>query len=954
MLPLPSSFHVLYLHSLRLAAPGPAICGRVRALCALHSCPDHYHTTPEPSLLSTNDEDDHDDDKKQDRLHNHDGGETRIISQRDLDRFTGRRVQYVALHNGCVQAWWRFEVVTHFQGRHPRVLGMLVFGDKLIAWSSTHISSWTRSTGERVQIIPFSGDGGGISCATHPPTFVNKVLIGTTEGYIYLVNVNTGAVVHRFVACTGGGSPVTCLAPSPHADVVAAGFHSGRIGLIDLRADELLLEFNHADRGPVASLSFLSGTDPRSVAPPTGILVSGCAGPRGDLVIWDLENGLLRGVVEHAHPGGVSQVSFLPGSTTLVSTGADNSLRLWALDCADGLCRLVKERRGHPLEVTPFVRYDDQGAQFVTCSRDARGTSCFVGLTRLDRSCVLQELAQRKTLKRQNPEMDFVLPPVTAVSCAFSRHYDWPNIVTLHQDSHEARIWSGFSKSLDGKRLAIPDRASVPTSALDVSPCGNYVVIGYINGELHRFNLQSATHHGAFANRVDHKERPAHAGPVCGTHVLASQIVVSASKMNFPVVKLWRLATRELLEEVEVGYAREEVQRIHAQGALVAVALHDAAADSMALTVVDLMAKKVVRRFAIAVAELTGIQFSPDGRWLVAAGCDGGVRVFELLAARLVDWLQLDNGVAGLSFASEGRLLITASQRGGLRVWRNRQLLEPDAEVTLEEVTAPTLFDAASGSTDMALAPDPPREDLGGLENSAYRAEEDTAALILPLEEGAITLSGLGGGRLQSILYLEELRQKSKPEVLTAPAEQRAPFILDQLSLSDLGRVREENDDVSTAAPSPANSSNESTRSALKSNLFLSPLQKMLREEPLPCQAMLEYLVDLTPSKLHVALQDIGPLAGSTEREFERMLQFFSHHVTRRHQIDFIQALLSLFLQFHAEAMISDDANGLSSRSAALMEGITAQLSGDWLALEQDFQQLTCTIKYLAQLQMDI
>lgn len=49
----------------------------------------------------------------------------------------------------------------------------------------------------------------------------------------------------------------------------------------------------------------------------------------------------------HSHAYVPTRLQFLPKQPVLVSAGADNALRMWLLDGADGSARLLRSREGH-------------------------------------------------------------------------------------------------------------------------------------------------------------------------------------------------------------------------------------------------------------------------------------------------------------------------------------------------------------------------------------------------------------------------------------------------------------------------------------------------------------------------------------------------------------------------------------------------------------------------------
>lgn len=120
----------------------------------------------------------------------------------------------------------------------------------------------------------------------HPATYLNKVLVASSQGSMQLWNTKTQYVLHRpfprlhelisvtrtlihtFPSASLLTSPsktsstaITALARSPAIDVVGIGFSSGEISVYDIRADERLMRMSMQD-GSIRALSFRSGEFP--------------------------------------------------------------------------------------------------------------------------------------------------------------------------------------------------------------------------------------------------------------------------------------------------------------------------------------------------------------------------------------------------------------------------------------------------------------------------------------------------------------------------------------------------------------------------------------------------------------------------------------------------------------------------------------------------------------------
>ena len=128
------------------------------------------------------------------------------------------------------------------------------------------------------------------TCCCHPDAYLNKLLLGASDGRLALVNFATGATIHVF---TGFGCSVRCLVGSPALDVVALGLQDGRCVLHNLRFDETLATFTHdTARGAVTALSFRTG-------PGAPLLAVG--GSDGCISLWDLDARRIHSLVKEAH-----------------------------------------------------------------------------------------------------------------------------------------------------------------------------------------------------------------------------------------------------------------------------------------------------------------------------------------------------------------------------------------------------------------------------------------------------------------------------------------------------------------------------------------------------------------------------------------------------------------------------------------------------------------------------
>jgi U3 small nucleolar RNA-associated protein 21 len=99
-------------------------------------------------------------------------------------------------------------------------------------------------------------------------------------------------------------------------DVVAVGLLDGTIVIYNIRQDEKLFTFRQ--EGRVASIAFRTDDHP----------IMATANATGDIALWDLDQHRLVHLMNDAHDRSISSIQFLANQPILVTSGADNSVKV--------------------------------------------------------------------------------------------------------------------------------------------------------------------------------------------------------------------------------------------------------------------------------------------------------------------------------------------------------------------------------------------------------------------------------------------------------------------------------------------------------------------------------------------------------------------------------------------------------------------------------------------------
>jgi U3 small nucleolar RNA-associated protein 21 len=731
-----------------------------------------------------------------------------------------RHETFVAVGKEIV-VYKRNRVVRTYREHEANVVGLFLVGTAMLSWDSGNtvniIDVKERAVLGCLQVL----QPASISCVMHPATYLNKVVIGFANGVLELWNIRSRRLVHTFSPLAAGaaaGAGVLCVEQSPACDVVAVGFSSGDILLLNLKLDKVLFSFTQ--KGAVTSLSFR--TDAPAYTGVSPYLVS--ASSLGEMHVWRLggregdgsDPRSARGLVcsvQDAHSAAVSRVHFLEGEPVLVTSAADNSVKMWIFDQPEGHApRLLRSREGHTAPPERIRYYGTGGHGSTDASlRDAADAhsceivSCGAGgdirVMNTARESQSREMSQKTMLKKLGLDRRrSLLPPAIDVDFSEAREKDWGNMVSIHRNHSSAYTWKYRSRAVTEfvlrqpawktNDLMYPDDPARHASALAVSACGHFCVVGNKGGSIHRYNLQSGLPRGSYPaaaasqgmksavqkkrlatpGNVLHasrsimgpadetsatgylaaslRQKQAQAGgaeaaatvgesesshlgsSVTGIFIDAmNETMVSASNDSAGLLLFWDFDSYAVLDSVSVG-SPIYLLTGYRDGGFVAVASEDGA-----VRVFDVQTRRLSRVFRRGHSKpLSAAVFSPDGRRLLTSSLDGTVRVWDMLTARCLAWVSLGLPVTSMALSPSGEFMsVTLEGKQGVYLYADRSLFE--TVHFWREPTAPTSValsaaaaDAGPGARADADSDDSEAEPEGEAEESGEGEEGDAAA----------------------------------------------------------------------------------------------------------------------------------------------------------------------------------------------------------------------------------
>uniref|UniRef100_A0A4W5QDB0 WD repeat domain 36 n=1 Tax=Hucho hucho TaxID=62062 RepID=A0A4W5QDB0_9TELE len=519
--------------------------------------------------------------------------------------------------------------------------------------------------------------------------------------------------------------PTLFLKPSrqtPAVDVVGVGLSSGQIIIHNIKFDESLMKFQQ-DWGPVTSLSFRTDGHP----------VMAAGSPVGHIGLWDIQEKKFVCQMRDAHNSAVAGLTYLHGEPLLITNGADNGIRVWIFDTAGGGGRLLRSRLGHSAPPTKVQHHGLNGHHILSAGQDGTLQSFSTVHERLGHGSINKKKSKKKSLRYD----ELTLPAITTFSACQS---DWDSIVACHRGYLMTTTWNYQKGSMGAHRLE-PERfdknrvLNVHATAVGITSCGNFVMVGLSSGHIDVYNMQSGMHRGQYG------EDKAHKGPVRGVSVNGlNQLTICAGADK--LVNIWKFKSRKLVHSIDLGTSP------------VSTHLHR---------------DRIVRKFPGHRGQVNDMAFSPDGRWLITAAMDCTIKTWDLPSGCLVDCFLVDSAAVSLTMSPTGDFLASSHVDSlGIYLWSNNTLCSMVSLRPLPSDYEPTVIMLPGTYTN---------QDEEGEEDDYLNSEVIDYESPEQLDQQLVTLSLLPDSRWKNLLHLDIIKKQNKPKE-PPKVPKAAPFFM--------------------------------------------------------------------------------------------------------------------------------------------------------------------------------
>ncbi|CAI2347351.1 unnamed protein product [Caenorhabditis sp. 36 PRJEB53466] len=767
---------------------------------------------------------------------------------------------------------------------------MTLIGDKLIAVDRTSGINVIETTDN---LTPYLFIEGGntfeITSIVHPSTYLNKIVVASKDGRLRIVNIRTGRVVHEF--SRNLGSSVTILEQTTAIDVIAIGLQSGKILLYNIKLDKILHTFRHDSS--ITNIAFRDD----------GVSTMASADDNGTLAFWNLEKQELIGKIVGIHSDAVNCLHFVAGEPIMISASIDNSLRVWIFDNNDRMPRELVKLEGHSLSATS-VHFVSK-TQLLSAGVDGSILKYDVSSPTMRHKFGSVSVSSRKKSASESKE----LRRLSDLVVGWQREAAWNNVFCRQENDTKITAFQSRNNTRGsfvlehGRFKSNAELAGASATSLCLSPCGNYVFVGYSTGHIDQFNAQSGRHIHSYTSSADliTSKRIQHNARNGEKKLNKKHCTVSNSKITSLSVDkrgkslmstdeagniiFWSLSTRKLIAKLFKNSIKLGISTASPVNSLVAVVTtSENNVDNVVL--IDTVCHQVVRIFEHV-----------DNQ--------SHIRVFDISSSNLIDVLLFSKPCISISVNDSGEFIATAHEgERAVYVWANKAMFLSQVNIRVFDEKFVPSWEAQRNAPDVCIDDD--EEDILDFEIRSLRE--------LQIDENMITLSGLPRSRWANLPDLALIKKRNKPENILRKAH-NTPFFLSAAPTIDGFEFQNADSFLSTDS---SVKHIQSKRSLLEAETLFSTLLGKAKNKDNLLNAFY-ILKEMSVSSIDFQIQSLAP---TTVPVFLRMLL---EVLKTKTDFDLVQAFTASALKAHRSLIWKNHKSRTDEMLRSLAYSVTGQ-----------------------------
>ena len=754
---------------------------------------------------------------------------------------------------------------------------MILIGEYLLASESTTLTLflWDVTNEKPLRTWPSEFP---IRTLIHPMTYLNKVLI-VGRDRMMLFNIQASEVIFDFGASLEkaldlkkNALEITAAEQSPNLHIVALGFNSGAIVLYNIQMDTILFKLQQSN--PVTTFAFSHRDIP--------LLASGDL--QGNINLWELNDRRLFSSIKLASP--VIFLSFLESELILL-TGSDNAIFQWKYDDLESTkFRLIRERVGLRDSIKNLRFFGEEGLHIIASSGLKTGELRDFSLLN---ECMSRNFSHKvnTSVKKRNfdTENEETLNEVLDFSFAENRSKDWGTMLSCHRFSTKPCLWSIEDHTILKKRLEFledPTKNELKSdfvTAITVTKCGNFGLLGFKSGGITKLNLQSGVYQSRFRAQNGHTTsiidlQVDHYNKVLLSLDESGSLIFWDFFSNLPEV---HLTTSNFVSRV----TKLELSRFSALFILIL--------EDFSLELWDLYKRSRSRRFTGHENSITEAKFTPDNRFVVSAAMDRSLKIWDVISGSLIQDIRVDKPIVCFDISPDGELLASAFQNSReLNLWHLMVRNQPWGNRTVVNVRFQSRIRNVD-NREKARFYGGKEEKIEDFRENNKEYEEFLAKFKEETDSG-FTFSEIPEGKWLPLVHLDLIKEKNKPK-LTEKIEVKLPFFLDVEHKDDIRQEIKEK--VKEEALQKTRFMDQGKTKHLE-EVRGTVLDRFFEVKDVSNDEVFEYLKGLNAAQWDFEMR--RSLMAANPEKVRRMLEFFGDLLEKPQEFDIKQVFFNSFL----------------------------------------------------------
>jgi U3 small nucleolar RNA-associated protein 21 len=814
------------------------------------------------------------------------------------------------------------EYTTNTINRYSVYKQLLTFDNLLVAVTSfgdldlfdIHSASLIKTLNLKIDIL------------IHPLTYLNKILFTKLrEAYedqldlhnakLYLYNINTEKEIFEYDF--GIGSQIRVIRNSPVIDLVGLGFSSGEIIVFNLRSLKKILTFK--SENAVDSLAFSNCVEMN-----LSLLASG--NPNGDINLWDLNKGSLHYTIRSKNLSAVSSLEFLPGEPLLLATsGKDNSIKMFTFE--SGLPSLLKSRSGHsshPNKIRFYSENTNKESFHILSLSDHE----------LRNISLLNEHMSRDLIPAIPVTPGQGLSLFTDFDYNEFRERDWANILVIAKNkSQEINNQKAFPLFVSYQNNRVSDvlpqiKSKSSCTAVCVSMCGNFGLLGFEDGSIEKVNMQSGLHKWKIENAHDK------AVIAIKTDGINSMIISSSLDGK---LKFWDFFQSSLIKSIDLN-ACPNLLEINRDSDLIALSTLN-----NEIKIIDKSSFKVVRDF-VSSSKLNDLVFTKDAKWLVTVSEDRSLKIYDIISGKVIEWVMFKHIPSSVSVSPNNQYLaISFVGLYGIYLWVNKSLFVD--LVGVDEVNSPLVFDRPfCGNVKIKKN----RKEIYTAEKTLSktpRSTKENFRMLCNENKNLIRLSNENKVKFRIINHLEKIQERNQPKI-KQKEKSKAPFFLFNISNFDNDGETSNSEGLWSIMKNYTHFKNDKSVGKNKKEMILTEILTAFKSGNIKSYEISKFMNSLNPYLVDLEIRNLDPIINSSTEFLEGFLNYIHSEVRTKNNFELIQAYLNRFLKIFTDDLLKEPS--LKKKVTQINE----EMESSYSEMADLYNNTMCLISHLGKIQL--